>query len=62
MGFDLIVNGGFEQPTPLPNNWGDEYYPGTTAIPGWTVLSGSVNIQDSRWFNPYQGAQFLDGV
>src|SRR5262245_1025865 len=56
----VISNGGFEQPTPLPHVWGDEYAAGSNGIPGWTVVSGSVNIQSASWFDPYQGAQSLD--
>ena len=39
-----IINGGFEQPTPLANDWGEEFSAGSTGIPGWTVVSGSVDI------------------
>ncbi len=57
---NLIANGGFEQPTPLPNIWGEEFDAGSTGIPGWTIVSGSVDIQGASWFDPYQGAQSLD--
>ena len=56
----VLLNGGFEQPTPLPNAWGREFSAGNTAIPGWSVVSGSVDIQSASWFDPYQGAQSLD--
>jgi len=56
----LIVNGGFEQPTPLPHVWGEEFSAGSTDIPGWTVVSGSVDVTPTSWFDPYQGAQSLD--
>jgi choice-of-anchor C domain-containing protein len=59
-GVNLINNGGFEQPTPLPNIWGEEFDAGSTGIPGWTIVSGSVDIQGASWFDPYQGAQSLD--
>jgi len=57
---NLITNGGFEQPTPLPHNWGEEFSAGSSGIPGWAVVSGSVDIQGASWFDPYQGAQSLD--
>jgi choice-of-anchor C domain-containing protein len=57
---NLLINGGFDQPTPLHHNWGDEFDAGSTLIPGWTIVSGSVDIQSATWFDPYQGAQSLD--
>ena len=59
-GGNLIINGGFELPTPLPNVWGEEFSAGSTGIPGWTVVSGSVDVTPTSWFDPYQGAQSLD--
>jgi choice-of-anchor C domain-containing protein len=57
---NLIVNGGFEQPTPLPFSFGEEFNAGSTGIPGWTVVSGSVDVTPTTWFNSYQGVQALD--
>jgi choice-of-anchor C domain-containing protein len=59
-GSNLIVNGGFEQPTPLPFSFGEEFNAGSTGIPGWSVVSGSVDVTPTTWFNSYQGVQALD--
>ena len=55
-----IINGGFEQPTPLANDYGEEFGAGSTGIPGWSVVSGSVDVTPDTWFGSYQGVQSLD--
>ena len=57
---DLIVNGGFEQPAVPTNTFGEEFNAGSTLIIGWSVLSGSVDIEPPFWYAPYQGVQALD--
>ena len=59
-GGNLIVNGGFELPTPLPFSYGLELSAGSTGIPGWVIVSGSVDVTPTTWFNSYQGVQALD--
>jgi len=53
---NLVVNGGFEDPT-LPYQTWDVF----TSIPGWTTTSGSgIEIQNNVAGDPYEGFQFVE--
>jgi choice-of-anchor C domain-containing protein len=57
---DLIINGGFEQPLADPTTHYTDLAAGNTALTGWTIVSGSVDTQDSYYATPYKGNQTLD--
>jgi choice-of-anchor C domain-containing protein len=55
---DLIVNGGFEDPVTTGN--GVLVSAGNTAITGWTVVAGSVDVVNKSFLAPFAGNQLLD--
>lgn len=55
---DFIVNGGFEQP--VTTGLGQLVTAGDPAITGWTVVSGSVDVVNKSFFDPFAGNQSLD--
>ena len=57
----LIVNGGFESPVIAANNYYTFSSESDPALPGWTVISGDVDVNSSNGFGtPFSGAQWLD--
>ena len=46
-GSQLVVNGGFERPT-IDEPW-VAYFPNGAEMPGWTVVSGSVDLVGTDW-------------
>jgi len=60
---EQIVNGGFEQP--VTATFIEFSAPDSSTIPGWTIMSGSVDVVNAvgNGFDvgpAYQGAQYLD--
>ncbi len=64
-GSNLVVNGSFEQPPTIPFvvPW-LTYSAGSTSLPGWTIESGSVDVQDGEptfaFTGVPDGSQVLD--
>ena len=60
---EQIVNGGFEQP--VTATFIELSAPDSSTIPGWTIMSGSVDVVNAVGNGydvgpAYQGAQYLD--
>jgi choice-of-anchor C domain-containing protein len=54
----IVVNGSFEQ-GPASVGTFNTYFAGSTAISGWTVTQGSIDLIRTYW-NPSAGARSLD--
>jgi hypothetical protein len=53
---NMVVNGGFEDPSLPLNTWGV-----FTSIPGWTTTGGAgIEIQNNVAGSPYEGFQFAE--
>lgn len=59
-GSNLIANGSFECPSIWQQNSVVEYDAGSTAITGWTVSSGSVDLVGSSYWTAQDGNQSID--
>jgi choice-of-anchor C domain-containing protein len=51
---NLIVNGSFETPS------GGTHFAGDTSISGWSIISGSVDLVNTSFYNAFTGQQSLD--
>jgi len=57
---NLITNGSFESPEIWQANSFVEYDAGSTAMPGWTVETGSVDLTGSGYWEAENGNQSVD--
>jgi choice-of-anchor C domain-containing protein len=55
----LIINGGFEMPV-VPKDKFTTLQAGSTALTGWTILFGSVDVVNKGYWPSFDGDQSLD--
>ena len=59
---NLLTNGSFEDPNIVANNTYTLYPLGSTAITGWTVVGGEIQLTPDTYFVPDRKVMFSEIV